>query len=94
MDVWIYIRPAIDPADRGDIEDALGDALGDRGEVFGGGTMLDGSECDISLELFDDNTPVRPAVEEIRVVLRTFEFARPTEIAIKVGDETFGLWDA
>ena len=94
MDVWVYIKPGLNPDDRWAIEDAIEEALGDRGEVTGGGTMLDGSESDFSVEIFDDATPVPFVLEQFRAVLRGFEFTEPADIRIRIGEQTFGLWDA
>lgn len=42
---YMFIQPAMTPKERHQIEDAL-EKIGYT--VTGGGTMLDGSECDIS----------------------------------------------
>jgi hypothetical protein len=49
----ILFRPGIPPADRHVIEDELAEALGELGEITGGGTAVDLSVCDISIDVTD-----------------------------------------
>ena len=42
MMLTVTISPAVSPFDRGVIEDAVHEALGDEAEFLGGGTLLGG----------------------------------------------------
>ncbi len=55
--------------------------------------MLDGSESDFGVEIFDDDAPVPVVLEQFRAVLRAFEFTQPPDIRIRIDEQTFGLWD-
>lgn len=72
----IYFRPGLPPAKRHAIDDELEAALGERGEVTGGGTMLDMSESDTSLIVAD----VMEAVPILRDTLRRLRVPRGTVI--------------
>ena len=72
----ILFRPGMEPVDRFDIEDALGEALGEVGEITGGGTMVDLSESDISVEVDDREEGLRI----IREVLQGLKVAKSTVI--------------
>ncbi len=72
----IIFRPGMDPFDRHDIEDAIEEALADRGEVDGGGTMVDLSESDISVFVTD----IKTDLEVVRAVLQRLQVADTTRI--------------
>ena len=72
----ILFRPGMAPAIRHAIEDELEEALGDRGEITGGGTAVDLSMCDISVEVVDFATGLRT----IREVLQRLEVPESTLI--------------
>lgn len=72
----VVFRPGMDPFDRHDIEDALEEALGDRGQVDGGGTIVDLSESDISVYVAD--VPV--GIRVLREVLRQLQVPDTTRI--------------
>lgn len=82
MEVTVFVRPAVSPLDRGEIEDRLVAALGE-GEVVGGGTMLDGSECDLTIELADDRDPAE-VLRVARAVLGGISFSLPTEVVVQI----------
>lgn len=94
MDVNVKIQPAVSPFDRGDIEDAVTDELGGAGEVIDGGTMLDGSECDFTIEIFEEGYSMPRLVGQLRSVLRKVEFTQPTKITFKIGNQTYQLEEA
>jgi hypothetical protein len=85
MELTVYIRPAISPLDRGDVEDLLVEALGEGVDVSGGGMMLDGSECDLEIALpdEDDRDPVQ-VLQVARDVLARIRFSLPTEVQIVI----------
>lgn len=72
----IYFRPGLSPAKRHAIDDELEAALGELGEVTGGGTMMDGSESDTSLIVAN----VEQAVPILRDTLRRLRVPRGTVI--------------
>lgn len=72
----IYFRPGVPPAKRHAIDDELEEALGETGEVTGGGTMMDMSESDTSLDVTD----VAAAVPILRETLRRLRVPRGTVI--------------
>jgi hypothetical protein len=72
----VIFRPGMDPFDRHDLEDAIEEALGDTGEVTGGGTMMDGSESDISVDVGD----LKSGLETIRRVLQSLQVPDTTRI--------------
>jgi len=72
----IYYRPGLMPDTRHAIDDALEEALGDLGEVTGGGTMLDMSESDTSLLVTD----VDAALPVLRDTLRRLKVPKRTVI--------------
>jgi hypothetical protein len=64
----ILFRPAMDPFDRQWFEEQLEEALiaEQLGEVIGGGTALDGSISDISVDIYDRNRGIAIALEVLR----------------------------
>jgi hypothetical protein len=68
------------------IEDALDEALGDKGEVIGGGSGVSGSNIDIEIL---EGEP-HDFLEIIRTVLRELE--APNDTVIVIGDERFSLY--
>ncbi len=79
----VLFRPAMPPADRGYFEDELEEALEQQGlgEVIGGGTAIDGSFCDISIDVAD----ISAGLHLIREVLRRCE--APETTVILAGDK-------
>lgn len=72
----IIFRPGMQPFERHAIEDELEIALGDLGEITGGGTAVDLSECDIGIEVTDYESGLRI----IREVLRRLKVPESTVI--------------
>jgi hypothetical protein len=72
----VLFRPGMYPADRHAIEDELEEALGDLGEISGGGTAVDLSECDIAVEVTD----LEAGLRVLREVLRRLEVPESTVI--------------
>ena len=72
----ILFEPGMEPFQRHDIEDELEAALGDLGETTGGGTAVDLSFSDISLEVTDVNA----GIKIIREVLQRLEVPKTTKI--------------
>ncbi len=72
----IIFRPGMLPADRHAIEDELEEALGELGEITGGGTAVDLSECDISLDVID----LEKGLQLLRKVLTRLKVAKSTVI--------------
>ena len=67
------------------MEDLLVEALGRGADVCGGGTMLDGSECDLVVASADDDDREAPAVlAGARDVLGRIRFSLPTEVLIVI----------
>jgi len=64
------------PADRHAIEDELEDALGEWGELTGGGTAVDLSMCDISLDVAE----LAVGLRIIREVLQRLQVPKSTVI--------------
>jgi hypothetical protein len=62
VDVFIYFPPNLD-VEKDEIEDALDEAIGDLGEVSGGGIVQKGMNIDLDVE--DDADP-----EEIADLIR------------------------
>ena len=80
----VNFRPGMDPADRGYFEEELAEALEQQvlGDVIGGGSAMDGSFCDISIDVADISAGLRL----IREVLRRCE--APETTVIIAGDES------
>jgi hypothetical protein len=68
----IVFRPGIEPFERHAIEDELENVLGEQAEVTGGGTAMDLSECDISIDVTD----FQAALGTIREVLKRLKVPR------------------
>jgi len=89
MNVNVLIRPGLSPMDRGDIEDAIIDALGDGAEFVGGGTFFgEVVESDFQLEV-SDASGVQEVYEVCAGVLKEFAFSQPTELNITIGEDSF-----
>jgi hypothetical protein len=88
-DIYVYFESPLVRYSRWDIEDELEEWLGERGEVTGGGSFLDGSRSNIDLEV-DTNNPlaVEALVEELRGVLRDLVVPADTHIAVFFEDES------
>lgn len=86
MDLQFNIRPGLDPLNRGEIEDALVDALGGDAECVGGGGMLDGSESDFNIEVSGRSKP--EIVACCREVIALLSFSQPTFVSLTIGGET------
>lgn len=67
MDVFIYFAPGVDAA-KDEIEDALDEAIGELGEVSGGGIGEKGMTIDVDCE--DDVDP-KHLVDLIRAALKS-----------------------
>ena len=87
MFVAIYFNSRLSTP-RDEIEDLLEDALGDQGEVTGGGTGLGGSNIDLEIT---SEMSVRDVLELIRAVLGRLKTPSDTEIAIE--EESFPLYE-
>lgn len=74
----VVFRPGMYPADRHAIEDELEEALAadGLGEITGGGTAVDLSECDITLDVTDLESGLRV----LRETLQRLEVAESTVI--------------
>jgi hypothetical protein len=72
----IVFRPGMYPNERHAIEDELEEALGELGDITGGGTTVDLSECDISLDVTD----IQTALPIIREVLQRLQVPKSTVI--------------
>lgn len=92
MELQFSIRPGINPLDRGEIEDAVVDALGGNAECLGGGGMVDGSESDFTIEI----TGVAPEVvlERCRDLFSIISFSAPTLVTLAIEDESYTLTTA
>jgi len=89
MNVNVFIKPGLSPMDRGDIEDAIIDALGEGAAFVGGGTFFgEVVESDFQLEL-PDTAVVEEVVEVCSGVLKEFTFSQPTELNITINDASF-----
>lgn len=86
MNISVTITPGLDPLDRGDIEDAVLDALGEHAELLGGGTMLgEPTVSDFSIELSsDDPRSAEDATRACRSVLDALSFTLPTTVTLEV----------
>lgn len=71
---------------RDEIEDAIDNCLGNRGEVTGGGSGDAGSNIDIELYCDEDMT----VVKEIMQVLKYMQV--PTDTALVVDGERYNLY--
>ena len=87
MFVAIYFNSRLSTP-RDEIEDLLEDALGDQGEVTGGGRGLGGSNIDLEIT---SEMSVRDVLELIRAVLGRLKTPSDTEIAIE--EESFPLYE-
>ena len=91
MNVNVLIRPGLSPMDRGDIEDAIIDALGDGAEFVGGGTFFgEVVESDFQLQV-PDTSPVQEVFDVCAGVLKEFAFSQPTELNITIGEASFDV---
>jgi hypothetical protein len=70
MDAFVYIRGTL-PRGLDEIEDAIGEALGDAGEVTGSGTGTKGSNFDI--EVVDEGLDAAAIVALLRTALTKFQ---------------------
>ena len=92
MQINVTIRPAVQPLERGDIEDTLADSLGDSVEFLGGGTQLgDDSASDFSLRV--DGLALEEVVAVCRRVLNAVQFTQPTELSLTIDGQPFPLGD-
>lgn len=82
--VEVLFRPGMMPADRWIYEDALSQALEEKelGEVNGGGTALDGSFCDIAIDLAD----LKTGMQLVREVLKKCNAPETTVIVTSSSD--------
>ena len=89
MNVSVFIRPSLSPMDRGVIEDAVADALGEGVEFVGGGTFFGdgGGESDFTLEVPADRMETE-VIETCRATLLGFVFTLPTELRLVIGEQT------
>jgi hypothetical protein len=76
MDVFIYFPLGLE-IPRDEIEDAIQDCLGERGEVTGGGAGARGSNLD--LELFEEEEGL---IEEIKLTLRRLGVPPTTTLVV------------
>jgi hypothetical protein len=74
--LFIYLPPGFTGA-RDELEDAVADLLGKRGEVTGGGAGIDG--CNVDVEVFDPATTPK-IVDSLVKMLRAFPVPRGTLI--------------
>ena len=84
LDVFIYFPPGM-LTPRDEIEDALQECMGERGEVTGGVAGVEGSNLDL-LILEDDET----LMDEIRLTLRKLEISPDTVMVIDGEEYSFG----
>ena len=77
MNVFVYVRGKLS-CGRDEIEDAITEALGDAGEVTGGGAGTMGSNVDI--EITDRSISADAAVETIRTALARFDLPRTSTV--------------
>jgi hypothetical protein len=75
LDIYFHSPLQID---RDEIEEALEDYLGERGEVVGGGSGIRGSNIDLEIE-----GNAAPHLEPIKQILRKLKVPRDTTIVIK-----------
>lgn len=74
MDVFIHFPPGL-AVERGLIEDALEDALGEAGHVRGAGSGGKGSDVDLYV---DDKAPREKVLETLRAALTLVGVTRAT----------------
>lgn len=89
MELNFTIRPGVSPLDRGELEDAVVEALGNGAESIGGGGMMDGSESDFQIEV--DGLPIDTIVERCMAVFAAITFAMPTVVELAVEDRLVTL---
>jgi hypothetical protein len=66
ISISIIYRPGMSPMDRGWFEDQILEALGDEGEFYGGGGMVDGSSSDSDLGITDRKRGVAVILDVLR----------------------------
>lgn len=84
MDLFIYFPPGMS-VPRDEIEDALQECWGERGEVTGGGAGVEGSNLD--LLLFDEGESL---IDEIRFALIEMEVPAETIMVIDGEENSLG----
>jgi hypothetical protein len=89
MELQFTIRPGVSPADRGELEDRVVEALGDRAAVLGGGGFVDGSESDFQIEV--EGLTEDEAIERCRDMFAAVSFALPTRVDVEVGERLLTL---
>ncbi len=78
MDIFIYFTPKLStPKD--EIEDALQECLGDRGEVTGSGIGDRGANIDV--EVFDSKHP-QEVLDDVERVLKDLRVPRDTWLVV------------
>ena len=89
MNLCVFIRPGVSPADRGEIEDAILDALGAGVELVGGGTFFgEVIESDFQLSVPEERE-IDGVVSTCRRVLQGLVFSQPTELRLTVDAQEF-----
>ncbi len=92
MHVSVTITPGLSPLDRGSIEDAMLEALGDRAELLGGGTMLgEPSTSDFSLEVPANLGPPDAVADACRRVLEAVAFSVPMALTLSIDGAAFEI---
>ncbi len=86
MDIFIYFF-AQSGLGLDEFEDALDEALGEKGEVTGTGTGESGSNIDI--EIFDEDMTKSSALSIVRKALDKYEF--PLSAVIEIDGEEYKL---
>lgn len=79
MEIFIYF-PAIDPADRYDIEDYIDEVIEGEGEVTGGGTGFGDIGSNIDIEIYNENNKV--TISKIKKVLLDLNMPRETYLVV------------
>lgn len=85
--IFIYFFSKLENIDRDDVEDAINNILGEKGEVTGAGSGASGSNLDVQVY----GNPL-DFMDAIKNVLRELEV--PADTIVAIGEERFPVFES